>query len=468
MKRNIPDGMTRKRKHRAVLLTVMLGVAQAMLAGCRGTYESATRDDLATAASIVAQAEAPPDSEPGLDGSLGGYLAFALARSPELRASFERWRAATMRISRARRIPEPVIKYSYFVRSIETRVGPQQHKLSLMQAFPWPTALSAGADAASEAARAAQRRFDAEALEVKQAVADAYWRLWLLQEEHHLKNEHDVVMETLAGTVRGRVRTGAASLADLNQVELGISRHHDHHGAHQEDRRVATADLLRATGATVREQGLTATDTPFEGLPSKSEEALHHAARQHPRIEAAELMASASDSQVRAEAAERAPSLLAGLDWIVVGQAPTAIGKSGQDAVIVTAGLSVPLWGRNYRDAMSAARAEGDAHRADRDAALQTADAQLTAALSAVRGAQRRIDLYRNTLIPQAETTFQSVLGGYQSGRSTVASALLAQKALLELQLELASSRAHHARAWAVLEAVVGHPVEPMEQGEQP
>jgi outer membrane protein TolC len=337
-----------------------------------------------------------------------------------------------------------------------------------MQAFPWPTALSAGADAASEAARAAQRRFDAEALEVKQAVADAYWRLWLLQEDHHLKNEHDVVMETLAGTVRGRVRTGAASLADLNQVELGIARHHDHHGAHREERRVATADLLRAIGATKREQGLTATDTPFEGLPSKSEEALHEAARQHPRIEAAELMASASDSQVRAEAAERAPSLLAGLDWIVVGQAPTALGKSGQDAVIVTAGLSVPLWGRNYRDAMSAARAEGAAHRADRDAALQTADAQLAAALSAVRDAQRRIDLYRSTLIPQAETTFQSVLGGYQSGRSTVASALLAQKALLELQLELARSRAHHARAWAVLEAVVGHPVEPTEQGEQP
>jgi outer membrane protein TolC len=117
---------------------------------------------------------------------------------------------------------------------------------------------------------------------------------------------------------------------------------------------------------------------------------------------------------------------------------------------------------------MSAARAEGAAYRADRDAALQTADAQLAAALSAVRGAQRRINLYRNTLIPQAETTFQSVLGGYQSGRSTVASALLAQKALLELQLELARSRAHHARAWAVLEAVVGHPVEPMEQGEQP
>jgi len=117
---------------------------------------------------------------------------------------------------------------------------------------------------------------------------------------------------------------------------------------------------------------------------------------------------------------------------------------------------------------MSVARAEGAAHRADRDAALYSADAQLQAAISAVRDAQRRIDLYRHTLIPQAETTFQSVLGGYQSGRSTVASALLVQRELLELQLELARSRAHHARAWAVLEAVAGRPVQPTDQGERP
>jgi len=468
MKRNIPAGMTTNRKHTAVLLAATLAMTQGALIGCRGTYESATRNDLATAATIVAQEEASPESEPTLDGSLSSYLAFALARSPELRASFERWKAATMRISRARRMPEPIIKYSYFVRSVETRVGPQNHKLSLMQSFPWPTSLSAGADAASEVARAAQRRFDAEVLEVKQAVADAYWRLWLIHEEHRLKNEHDIVLETLAGTVRGRVRTGAASLADLNQVDLDIARHHDHHGGHHEEERVAAAELLRAIGAARREHRLAATDRPFEGLPAESEDALYRDARQHPQIEAAEFMAAASESRVRAEAAERAPSLLAGLDWIVTGKAPTVVGKSGQDAVIVTAGLSVPLWGRNYRDAMSAARAEGAAHRADRDAALYTADAQLQAAISAVRDAQRRIDLYRHTLIPQAETTFQSVLGGYQSGRSTVASALLAQRELLELQLELARSRAHHARAWAVLEAVTGHPIEPTNQGERP
>jgi outer membrane protein TolC len=168
---------------------------------------------------------------------------------------------------------------------------------------------------------------------------------------------------------------------------------------------------------------------------------------------------------VKAEAAQRAPSLVAGLDWIVVGDAPVSDG--GKDAVVVTAGLSLPLWGPSYRDSMNAARAEAAAHEADGAAARHAANAALEAALSSVRDAQRRIDLYRNTLIPQAETTFQSVLGGYQSGRSTVAAALLAQRDLLELQLDLARSRARHARAWAVLESVVGRSVASEPRGEE-
>ena len=467
MTRKIPEGITPSWRPVRGLSVAMLAVAMTGALGCKGTYESATRHDLKTAASVAA-ADDGPSVGPTIDGSLQSYVAYALARSPELRASFERWKAATMRISRARRMPEPVIRYSYFIRSVETRVGPQQHRLSLMQSFPWPTALSAGADAASAKARAAQRRFDSQALEVQQAVADAYWRLWLVDEEHRLTMEHDIVLETLAGTVRGRVRTGDASLADLNQVELGISRHHDHHGAHREAEHVAAAELLRAIGAGTSMKDPSVTDSPFEGLPDESDETLHRDARQHPRIEAADLMATSSEQQVRAEAAHRAPSLMAGLDWILVGSAPVPVPDSGKDAVIVTAGLSLPLWGPSYRDSMNAARAEGAAHRADRDAALHAADAHLTAALSAVRDAQRRIDLYRNTLIPQAETTFQSVLGGYQSGRSTVAAALLAQRDLLELQLDLARSRARHARAWAVLEAVVGRSVASVEQGERP
>lgn len=443
---------------------LLFGIAS--LVGCGTAVESATKRDLAAAARVVRPPEVAPANEapalyvPEQGGRLADYVVYALRHNPEVKASFERWRAATLRISAARRLPEPRINYGYFVRSVETRVGPQRHRLGLSQTFPWPTRLSAGADAASEAARAAQKRFDAGLLAVRQQVADAYWRLWLIQEDHRLKSEHDLVLETLAGTVRGRVSTGAASLADLNQVELDIARHHDHHGEHREAERAASAELLRAIGSPESRNALSTTDSPPEGLPEEDQSMLRAAARDHPRIEELARRASASESRARAETAKRFPSFLTGLEWIETGEAVTPdVPDSGQDAVIVSAGLSIPLWGRSYREEAEAERADGAAYRADEEAAALHADAAVAAALAAVRDAHRRTLLYRNTLIPQAETTLRSVLGSYRTGRSTVASALLAQRELLELQLELAKSRAEHARAWAVLERVVGRPV---------
>ena len=467
MNTEVTSGIVDTRPIRVGRAGEALLVALSMLCACGGSYESSSRRE-PYEVTRAARPEDRVEAEPVIDGKLDAYLAFAISRSPEIRMAFERWKAATLAVSRARRLPEPVIKYSYYVRSVETRVGPQQHRLSLEQWFPWPTKLTAAADAASAEARAEQERVNAEVLAVKEAVSRAYWRLWLIQEEHRLKTEHDVVLETLAGTVRGRVSTGAASLADLNQVELGVAVHHDHHGEHLEQERAASAELLRAIGSTEQVAELPVTGSPGEGLPAQDIADLREAARRNPAVEALGLMATASDEHARAEAAERAPDLATGLNWIVTGEAPTPVPGSGQDAVIVSAGLTLPLWGRNYKQSVGSARAEAAAHRAQRDAALQQADAAVAASLAAVRDSQRRIDLYRSTLIPQAETTFRSVLGGYRAGRSDVASALLAQRDLLELQLDLARSRARHAIAWAELEHVVGHEIAAARRGGQP
>ena len=60
-------------------------------------------------------------------------------------------------------------------------------------------------------------------------------------------------------------------------------------------------------------------------------------------------------------------------------------------------------------------------------------------------------------------SVLNSVLGSYQTGRSTIAEVLLAQQDLVELQLGLVGAQARHAEAWANLQAVVGQPVEGQE-----
>ena len=444
-----------------------LALAGGLLVGCAGTYESAGRSvghNLTRAqhndifSPLRADRKEPTSA---VAGNLAGYLRLALKNNPDIRADFERWQASVYRISRAHRLPEPTINFRYFIQSVETRVGPQRARLSLQQAFPWPTRLSAGTNAASAKARAMQRRFDAQTLSVAQRVETAYWNLWQIRTTRSIHREHLDVLRSLSESVRARMSTGAATLADLQQLDLAAARTEDNIHGMDEAERAAEASLRALIGVKAQKNNFT-TPTPDEpgtaSLPIDSAETLSASARTHPMIASLGLLAEADEAKAQAKTAERFPSFTVGADWIITGKAaePSTIERSGQDAVIVGAGIQLPLWQGSYSDSIKAAKADARAHRAEQQSLVDQAEAELASTLAHLRDTTRRVDLYRVTLVPLAETAYASVLGSYTVGRGTVAQALLSQRDLLELRIELERARADHARTWARLEALVG------------
>ncbi len=443
-----------------------------LLAGCATQLEQQSARDLRSVGRQRSDAASEPSSTRSpdsrrsfgavaiRDGSLEAYVRYALDRSPTLRASFEEWRATAQRIRQARRLPEPVITYAYFIRRVETRVGPQRHKFGISQSFPWPTRLSAGADAASLASRSAQQRYEAAALRLTRRVADAYWRLWLIGRVRRVERDQNRVLEHFSGVVRGRLEVGQATLADLGQVDLGISRLVDVLAGLDEQERAASAMLVAAIGAPQGTTTPVSTKEPPLVVPAETDSALRAAAIENPGVRALGLMAQAQQHQARAAGAEAYPSFTLGLDYIETGPASAPnVSDSGKDAIVAMIGAKIPIWGGVYGAAEEEARANSAAFRARESAARDQAIAQLEKVLSEVRDAARRVKLHRDTLIPQAETVYVSGLGGYQVGRGTLATVLLAERDLNELQLALDRARAEHARAWARLEQIVGRPV---------
>ncbi|MBW2460768.1 MAG: TolC family protein [Deltaproteobacteria bacterium] len=434
--------------------------ALAVAVGCGGAEEDGVRHDLSQQADRFA-ATSGDEAEAGdtdFSEGLPAYLAYAMAHSPELRASFERWQASVHRISRSRRLPETTLSFGIFVQSVETRVGPQQARLGLQQSFPWPTKLTAGADSASARARAQQRRFEAEALVVTERVSNLYWRLWQIRENGRVHGEHIEVVRALSESVGARVATGATTLADQQQVDLTAARIEDTIlGLHEAER--ASVAQLRALLSAPRGADMPTPHAPAEArLPTESHEDMMSAVANHPLIASFSWMAQAQDEAARAQEADRYPSFTVGVDWIITGDATTpGVQGSGRDAVIVGAGIRLPLFQGSYSDGIDAARADANAERAEQEAATELAVGELEAALSAVRNSVRRVRLYHTTLVPQAETAYASVLGAYATGRGTVAQTLLAQGTLLELRVEQDLARAMYAQSWARLELVTGH-----------
>ena len=453
-----------------VLARRSLAGALALLASaCLPAAERQLRGDLERGGQQLAELpdfDAQPlgddwDSPADFDGSPEAYVEYALAHDRSLRASWERWRAATHRIASERRLPMPSITYGGFVSSVETRVGPQRHRLSVRQSFPWPGVLTAGADAAAMQARVMQREFEAAALEVRARVLTAYWRLWAVRGVRAIQAEQAELLEALSEAARARLTIGKASLADVQQLDLGRARLDDAILGLDEAEHEAAAMLLASVGAPPQSETPTRAEPPELELPSQGEAQLRGGLADHPRLARWRDQAAASDLRVREARNARLPGFAFGVDWIEVGPARMPnVADSGKDAVVINVGIELPLWQSNYAQDQKAHQADAAAARAEWAAARDRAAADLAVALSSIRDSARRATLHERTLIPQAQGVLESQLGEYVSGQSELAAILLAERDLLELRLELVRIHANHAIAWAELERIAGRSVD--------
>ncbi len=432
-------------------------VQMALVGSCATASENAARKGLDTAAAVGPRHDEAPRAEVRFDGAFAPYAQYAMQHNADLEASYERWRAKVLMISKSRRLPEPTLSFGVFVRSIETRVGPQLARISVQQSFPWPTKLEAAADAAAAEARAEQRRFEAMALNLRRRVAESYWQLWQLRRVRRIHEEHALVLRGLSETVGARLETGSATLAEQQQIDLSVVRVHDAVEAMTAQEQRLQARLAAELGMRSPGELPTSAAAPAAGAPAQSDAELRQRALKHPLIESFTWVANAQQAAARREQADAYPRFTLGADWIITGEASTPnMPESGKDAVIVGGGMTLPLWQGSYDDSSAAAEAEARAARAKGRSLQDLAVAQLEAALTSVREAARRASLFETTLVPQAEAAYASVLGAYVGGRASVAATLLAQKDLLELRIEQERLRAEFAIGWAELEDVVG------------
>lgn len=401
-----------------------------------------------------------PEEAAALEGRLDSFLRYASRRNPRLQASYERWRAATLRTGAADKLPEPVVSYGLFLRRVETRVGAQRQRVGLSWTLPWPSGLEASAQAASEEAQAARQDFAALGLELERRVCDAYWTLWELERMRPVLEDQRALLEQLAQAARGRLELGRADVADLSQLELSLSRLSDEILALEARQRQARAALRLAIGAPQGTPLPALEAEPVAALPQPEEGALRSQARQHPLTQRFSLLAQAQRSQARQARAASYPDLTFGVDYIdTAAREDVSLPDNGKDPVMASVGVKLPLWGGAYDAKVHSAQARGLALEHEQQAVADRLEAEVVQSLVELRDSHRRLHLLKNTLLPQAQTALGSAQGQYVTQGGSVATLLLAFRELDRLRAWELRLRSQHAMAWARLEAAVGQPV---------
>ncbi len=121
--------------------------------------------------------------------------------------------------------------------------------------------------------------------------------------------------------------------------------------------------------------------------------------------------------------------------------------------------VMLPIWQHKNKAEIKAATANFDAAQASLSNMKNMTGLDLQMALTEAQSAWRRIDLYKNTVIPQAEQTYQAGIVGYTNGKVDFMAVLDSLNALKNAKLDYYKTQVDYEKAAANVEKSVGKPL---------
>ena len=453
----------------------VLCMAGVFVFGCASSREKQAFLDLAKARDTPYVSENhtyTPQNLPTLneESSISDYLVYAALNNPGLEAAYNRWKAALQKVPQARSLDDPKFTYAYYIKEVETRVGPQRHKFEFSQMFPWFGKLSAKGNIALEAANAEKERYESEKLKLFFEVKDAYYEYYYLSRAIATTEEHKRLITYLESVARTNYSTGITPYGDLikAQVELGKL----------EDRLLTLRDLRDPIVAKLNE----ALNRPFNhALPYPTlipeeesvftgDQMINWLRENNPELKSIDFTIAKEKAAIDLAKKNYFPDLTLGVEYINTnpalepmpnpdtGEVPR-VKDDGKDPIIAKFAINLPIWYNKYRAGEKEARLRHMAALSERRDRENSLIADLKMELYNFRDAERKIDLYRDTLVPKAKQSFNVIQKAFTAGKTDFLDVVDAERTLLEFQLSYERALADRAQRLAKLEELIGKEV---------
>lgn len=383
---------------------------------------------------------------------------YALEVNPEIRAARAAWRMQIEKYRLATAYPDPQLMITYFPEPIETRLGPQDWNAQLSQTIPFPGRLGKQGSMASTDADIARLNLDRAVRDTVVQLRISFEELLYIHRALAIARENGRLLdhirrtgETAYGEERGTLYDVTKAQSQTAQLEYDI--------------------LLLTELAATEEMKLNALlNRPPEsaiGPLSREEilplayslEEIYQLAHEHrEEIEIARQEVSRAEVNRGLERSRTLPDFKVGLFYAGIGEPEVASPPrdAGRDAVGIQAGISIPLWFGKNSGRLEQARVNLEKAREMEKSAVNTTRATVRELYFRLTNARRLIDLYTDTLLPQAHRSLQAAETWFREGEGSYADFLEIQATLYNFQLSLARARADYGKYLARLEGAAG------------
>lgn len=389
---------------------------------------------------------------------LRDYIERALRRNPGLRSEGHSWRAALERIPQVRSLPDPRLTYGGFLESVETRTGPQRHRIGLTQMIPWPGKLIHAAGVAVELATARRARYERTRLAVVAGVSVAYANYYYLGQDLRITKEMLALIKSWEGVAQARLRAGVrAAHRDVIKAQVELGRLQDRLQTVRDARRPFTAKLNALLDQPAETLLPWPAQLPDAKLDRSDKEILALLPKGSPELRELEHRTAARRRGVDLAYQSYLPDFMLGFDFIEVGSARMSGTRgSGDDPLLAKFGLSLPIWFGRYGASVNEARAKVRAAEGKWKQKHNMLQADVSQSLFAYRDAVRKIRLYRDWLVPRAKQSLKAMARAYEAGKGSFLDLLDAERVLLQFHLSHERAKANRVIGLAVLEQLTG------------
>ena len=419
---------------------------------------------LAVAAAVrrPLHAQMPDDGGGGGGGRstplvLGDVYREVRRESPRAEAARALARAARARVSSAKLPPDPQLQLgfmNYTVPGLRPMDPLGMTQMQLMQMLPVAGKLGLSGRVAEAQASAVAERVGEVELELRSQVAMGFYDLYQTDQSLAVARETLRLLQDIQRTAEAMYRVGEGRQADVLRAQVEIARMTED-TLRMRAMRLGMAARLnallnRSQDTTVGTPRLPAYPTAVPSLDSLEQ----LAAQNRPMIRAGEQEVRAAEASARLARREIWPDLQLGVQY---GQRPGEMGMGTERMGSLMIGASVPVFARGRQLRM---REEAAAMRAMALADLTTMRAETRGRVGEtfanLARARRLADLYRNTILPQAEAAVSSALAAYRVGSVDFMTLLDNRMTVNQYRQELYALEADEGKAWADLEMLTG------------
>lgn len=384
------------------------------------------------------------------------YLKTAAENNPGLKAKFNNYLAALEVVPQVGALPDPKIAFGYFIQPIETRLGPQQAKISLSQMFPWFGTLNALENSSIAMAKSKYEDFEEAKAKLFFDIKSTYYNLYFAKKAISISDKNIRLLESLKKLARVKYESGVVSAVDLYRIEIELNELEYQRGLLEDNLsflKVKFNNFLNAEAGTP----ILIQDTLISTAIILSKKAiLDSILLRNNKLASFDYQLESFDYKVQTAKKLGMPQLTVGVEYAFIGSGNSTASDAGKDAIVFPQiGFSLPIYRNKYKAMIDEVNYLKQSKQYEKDENVNMLETLFELNWKEYSDASNRLELYiKQTEL--AEKSLSILTLDYQKSNGNFEEILRMERKLLKFSLEMQKAATDIAASKAFIDYLMG------------